>query len=192
MARRASQNLKLKPTIVIFTEGITEAIYFERLNQVCNTKIRVRPITQTRQGLDLIYNAKKQIKEKNGKLGGFKIERVYICFDYDEITDEELKSCKDLADSLDYKLIFSNRSIEVWLLLHFEHITGPLSQDQLILKLTKHLKQPYDKTSRKQIEKIIDNLSNAINNSSNMCEDIVFDSNPYTNFRWAIKEIYRI
>ncbi|MDR2832082.1 MAG: hypothetical protein LBV67_00035 [Streptococcaceae bacterium] len=51
MARRKSQKRPMKPSILIFVEGVTEKRYFEILNQKYDTKIPVKlPKVTGKQG----------------------------------------------------------------------------------------------------------------------------------------------
>ena len=61
MARRQSQNRKLQPLIVIFTEGVTEKIYFAKLNQKYKRKIRIKPIHIGKQGSNAIQEAQESL-----------------------------------------------------------------------------------------------------------------------------------
>ena len=193
MARRKSQERKLKPAILIFTEGITEKKYFEKLNQKYSTKIAIKVSETRKQGLDLVEEANKVLKNpKNPMLSKYKADFVYVIFDKDDLEESNLLKAAQKAEDYQFKIGFSNEAIEVWLLSHFEIVNKKMSREQLNQKLSKFLGGKYTKTDEKQLDKLVDLVDNALRNTTNMAEKIDFSKNPYTNLGSVVREIYGI
>lgn len=193
MARRKSQDRKLKPAILIFTEGITEKKYFEKLNQKYSTKIAVKVSETRKQGLDLVEEANKLLKNpRNTTLAKYKHDLVYVIFDKDDLEESNLLKAAQKAEDYQFKIGFSNEAIEIWLLSHFEIVSKKLSREQLNKKLSNFLGGKYTKTDEKQLDKLVDLVDDALRNTANMAEEIDFSRNPYTNLGSIVKKIYGI
>jgi len=196
MARRQSQNRKLQSLIVIFTEGVTEKIYFKKLNQKYKRKIKIEPIHDGNQGLNAIHEARKSINNpKELKFKGSKIEKVYIIFDKDDLSLKNLIDAKREADRLGYKIGFSNETFELWILLHFQLVNTKHGRSKLKREISKQINREYDdkaKTDDQLISSFVDSVKIALKNADKFSNEISFDKNPYTNVGWIIKEIYEL
>jgi len=194
MARRSSQNRKLKSLVVIFTEGISEKIYFEKLNQKYKRKIKVELVHDGKQGLNAIQEAQKLLNNpKVKKFQNSKIEQIYIVFDKDDLSLQNLKDAKKEADRLGYKIGFSNEAFELWILLHFKLISTKHDRSKLQREISNQINGEYDKTDEQFIWLLIDNYLNAaLKNADKFSNELTFDKNPYTNIGWVIKEIYEL
>lgn len=193
MARRESQKRPLNKSsaIVIFTEGKSEKLYFEKLNQKYKAKIQVKISQETRQGLDLVEEAEKLLSnQRNKKFQAIKVEKVYIIFDKDDLKIEDLQKAKQKADKLAYTIGLSNESFELWFLLHFESVDSKLVRNQLKKRLTSNLQRTYHKTDDKMITDLVDRIEIALKHAEKFDKNLNISQNPYTNIGWIIKEIY--
>jgi len=196
MARRRSQNRKLRTLIVIFTEGVTEKIYFGKLSQKYKRKIKIETIHDGNQGLNAVEEAEKTLgNSKNLKFKDSQIEQVYLIFDKDHLSLQNLREAKKEADRLDYKIGFSNESFELWILSHFQCVTKKHDNKELKQEISKQINRKYDdrtKTDDQLISSLVEDIDRALKNTSSFSKELVLDENPYTNLGWLIKEIYEL
>jgi hypothetical protein len=82
-----------------------------------------------------------------------------------------MQIAQELAEKNNLKLAISTRSFEVWLLLHFQYFSRPLTQNDLEAELSDHLGFRYDK-SKKGMEKasplLYENYTIAISNAKQL------------------------
>lgn len=194
MGRKDSQKRRLKPIIVIFTEGITEKKYFEKLNQKYKRKIKIKPIHIDKQGENAIKEAQKLLENPKAKeFQNSDIEGVYIVFDKDDLTLPNLKNSKNEADRLGYRIGFSNEAFDLWILLHFKPVATKHDRPKLQREISNYISGEYDKTDDQFISLLVaDRIGIAFKNAIKFDNEIVFDKNPYTNVGWIIKEIYEL
>lgn len=159
---REKKKRKGKTAILIFVEGETEEAYFNSLKKLHEaTSVRVKLLKGTGDWID---KAKKQIKN-NPNYKGYETINTFVIFDKNGDSKESLEKIFDKAEREGFKVGFSNHSIEVWLLAHFEQINkGFQPQSILEQKLSRYLGVPYKKGNVKQIDKIIQNVDKAIDN----------------------------
>lgn len=164
MARK-SRAKQTKSKIFIFVEGETELAYFEKLKQILRlSTVGIDVLKLDNSGSDYIEKAKRQMKN-NPKFKRESDTQVFVVFDKDDLTNQELQKLLDKAENESMTIVFSNITFEVWLLGHFEKMTpGIISKTELIKRLTKYLGQPYKKGNSNQIAKFIDRYVDAIDN----------------------------
>ena len=193
MSRRASQRKSNPSQIFIYTEGETEKIYFEKLNQLKRTRERKRVNVRctSKQGVDLFYWVRKQYRKHDFKTSPIEI---VIVLDKDDTEPSELEELKKLCDEEGYKLAFCNECFELWVLLHFRTVTSPLSRTQLKQEIEKETLKQYKKTDSKFFEKLVTYVEKAILNQTHsaMGPELIYDKNPYTNVGFVISDLFNV
>ena len=122
------------PAILIVCEGEkTEPNYF-----------RAFGVTQNiyGEGLETI-RVVEEAERKNRDLGPF--DQVWCVFDRDSFPPDHFDNAIRKAESLGFRVAYSNEAFELWYLLHFEYLHSALSRNQYVDKLSKHLGKSYKK-----------------------------------------------
>ena len=128
--------------------------------------MKIRTLILNNSGRTWIDKAKRLL-QNDPKLSRDKQTDVFVVFDKDEITVEELKAMFSKAVKENFTIGFSNITFEVWLVAHFEPMTSHLiSKQGLKDKLSRYLQAKYIKANSDQLEKIIENLDVALKNSA--------------------------
>lgn len=149
-ARRASY-----ARILIVTEGSkTEPLYLEEIrsaHQLHSANVQVQPGQLGTAPVHVVRYA-QQLFEKGDLHKGIRpksFDQVYAVFDRDD--HDSYFNALDLANSLDgklrnddrqtvsFKAIASIPSFELWLLLHYENIQGPIHRDEVMARLKQHI-----------------------------------------------------
>ena len=133
------------------------------------------------------------IQERNNKR---KSDEVYVAFDRDKMSDNEVAKCVNYAEKIWYKLLFSSISFEVWILLHFEEVNRQYTNEQLKRKLSgkDYFNMNYNKFKGNNYDDFLyDRVADAKNNGDKLLKsnnDIIKD-NPYMNISREIGKIFR-
>lgn len=164
---RNKKGRKEKRKVYILVEGETEQKYFDFLRQKLRlSNVKIRTLILNNSGRTWIDKAKRLL-QNDPKLSRDKQTDVFVVFDKDEITVEELKAMFSKAIKEKFTIGFSNITFEVWLVAHFEPMTSHLiSKQGLKDKLSRYLQAKYIKANSDQLEKIIENLDVALKNSA--------------------------
>lgn len=164
---RNKKGRKEKRKVYILVEGETEQKYFDFLRQKLRlSNMKIRTLILNNSGRTWIDKAKRLL-QNDPKLSRDKQTDVFVVFDKDEITVEELKAMFSKAVKENFTIGFSNITFEVWLVAHFEPMTSHLiSKQGLKDKLSRYLQAKYIKANSDQLEKIIENLDVALKNSA--------------------------
>ena len=164
---RNKKGRKEKRKVYILVEGETEQKYFDFLRQKLRlSNVKIRTLILNNSGRTWIDKAKRLL-QNDPKLSRDKQTDVFVVFDKDEITVEELKAMLSKAIKENFTIGFSNITFEVWLVAHFEPMTSHLiSKQGLKDKLSRYLQAKYIKANSDQLEKIIENLDVALKNSA--------------------------
>lgn len=181
--KRGKKGKEINKDIYIFCEGTeTEVHYFNAIKQLLNLptlKIQVKGVGQSSTNL-LTYAV-------NSTKGAKNLDSVWIVFDRDSLSNDEVQKTYRLARKKNVGVAFSNCSFEVWLLLHFEKINFPSSFDQKIIyrKLEKFLnisKYENHKNDVLLLRKIAEDYSIALSNNKDMLEkEFSMEKSPYCN-----------
>lgn len=188
----------VRKNIYIFTEGYTEKNYFKMIskkyNSSMNVKVTVKPTGF--QGTNLLNFAKKSIsglsaQEKKN------LESVYIIFDRDDLSHENIEQTISNARKSEIKIGYSNICFELWLVSHFESINSFTDRNKLYQKLETYL----DCTQYERIHKadynLVCNFEDYISNAILNCNELpdlnqtMINTNPYTNIGKIIQDIYK-
>lgn len=164
---RNKKGRKEKRKVYILVEGETEQKYFDFLRQKLRlSNVKIRTLILNNSSRTWIDKAKRLL-QNDPKLSRDKQTDVFVVFDKDEITVEELKAMFSKAIKEKFTIGFSNITFEVWLVAHFEPMTSHLiSKQGLKDKLSRYLQAKYIKANSDQLEKIIENLDVALKNSA--------------------------
>lgn len=199
--RKRGQGKKLKeikPTIAIFCEGESEVNYFKMLvrkYRAGNVATHGLSITIKslggRKGTNLISAVHKQLT--HGKR--INAEAVYLVFDRDDLTVEEIRNCQIQAQANGFSVIFSSINFEIWILLHFEAFRRSYTKDELYKRLSddEHFAQDYKRFKGSDYDQyLVDKVATAIENARqlNISVDELATSDPFTNVHLYIESIF--
>lgn len=192
MSRKRKKNLQPKPEIGIYCEGDSEKKYFLMLNQKYNaSNIKARRIKVTsvsKSGVRLIKEAKK-------KGDYYHQHDIYVVFDRDDKSNDELLKCKQEAKKRNVKILFSSVCFEIWILMHFEKVMRSYTRRDLFTKLSgeHYFGTDYNRFKGSSYREFIyDKVNQAIGNASVLYSehnDMVKDD-PYTNIHRELENIY--
>lgn len=134
------------PRILIITEGEkTEVAYFQSIKRLMDQKYQQQLIVEkvdlhiegAGQSTSKLIPIAEKLRLKN------EYQEMWLEFDKDHFTDFD--TAIRTAESKNMKVAWSNRSFELWFLLHFEEVTAPFVQSDSNAKI---------KASRFQLFKI--------------------------------------
>ena len=160
---------------LIICEGTkTEPNYFksikEKISGSNKEKIIIEIVGKGRGTNNLLDEAIKEVQKSANY-----ISNVWLIYDKDEFTnesfDEVVNRCKRInkQEETIYNPIWSNESIEVWILLHFIRFDSQINRSDCIKKINENFKKEdlgrYKKNDEKLYEKLKPYLKNAIENA---------------------------
>lgn len=142
-------------------------------------------------------SGKKLITEANLKGKANNESNLYVVFDRDEKSVEDIQQCRKLAKRYGITILFSSISFEIWVLMHFEPVMRSYTRKQLVNKLStkKYFNQDYDKFKGSSYRPYLyDKIQQAEENAKklekihkNMDKD-----DPFTNIHQHLKEIFNV
>jgi hypothetical protein len=195
---RKSRNLPEKKVIVLYCEGESEVQYFNMLARkyhganVHAEKLMIKALRQNGQKLLETAVAKRQVLKRTRQ-----IDQVYVAFDRDELSNQDLLACQRYAKKHDLQLLFSSINFEVWILLHFEYFGTDYTRKALYRKLSgptyfatdyAHLKgQAYDQYLYSRAQIAIQNATRLTQKHSDM-----ITQSPFTNIHRHLTAIYDV
>ena len=106
-------------------EGDSEEVYFKRiarLTESCSIRVKV---SRDKRPADMVNNCLKEAE----RLGLDKDDPMIVVFDLDVVDDEELDEAVALAKSKGVRIMVSNLSFEIWLLMHLRDVSHLHTQD---------------------------------------------------------------
>lgn len=200
MRKRKSKKLDLRPIIRIYCEGKTEENYFNMLKQKyhqsnvsVNSRYSIKVKSMARSGMALLHDVLEDPKLN-------KQDKIYLVFDHDEHTPQELLECFDQAKKsrYDITILFSNICFEVWILMHFEPVTAAYTRKQLFAKLSgkKYFNEEYSRNKGQKINILRDRISTAVKNANRISSPSdestkIIKKDPYTNVNLYLKDIFQ-
>lgn len=134
-----------KPTresFLILCEGeSTEPHYFNSF-RLTSATVRTLPVTAG-DAMAVVRAAikRQQTETDNGK----EYDHYWVIFDKDATSNATFNQAIALAESYGFHVAYSNQAFELWFLLHFDYVSGPLHRNQYAGRLTKRLGFPYSK-----------------------------------------------
>lgn len=190
---------KINPhySIGIFCEGASEKQYFDMLNRKYRRGNVVTTFHAKIKVKDAGASGKKLIETANQHQKREKFDKVFVIFDRDDHTRQELTNCQSLAERYGIKVIFSSISFEIWILMHFESVMKPYSRKELYRKLSgkKYFGQDYQHFKGSDYSKYLeDRIQTAKVNAEHLYQKNhrIYVDDPFTNVDQAIKDIYEI
>lgn len=160
---------------LIICEGTkTEPNYFneikEKMSDNNKNKITIEIVGIGKGTTNLLEYAKKKVQKSTNY-----ISNVWLIYDKDDFSNESFnkveEECKKInkEEQTIYNAIWSNESIETWILLHFIRFDIPMSRKDCIKKINQNFKQnkigEYKKNSSNLYEKLQPYLDVAIENA---------------------------
>lgn len=191
MSRKRRNNFQPKPEIGIYCEGESERQYFLMLNQKYNaSNIKTKKIKVDSLG----ESGVKLIKEAKRKGNYHHQSKIYVVFDRDEKSDDEILRCKKLAEKLNVTILFSSICFEIWILMHFESVMRAYTRRDLFTKLSgeKYFGCDYNRFKGSSYRNsLFDQVQFAINNAKSLYDNnnMIVD-NPYTNIHRELENLY--
>lgn len=191
MARRRKNNLHLKPVIGIYCEGESEKSYFMMLRQ----KYNASNIHAERVKIEAMAESGERIIDAAWRKGSrLHQDQIYVVFDRDAKTDEELARCHKIAKRKNVKILLSSICFEIWILMHFEKVMRSYTTAQLFRKLSKsaYFGQNYNRFKGSDYQLIYDNVGQAVTNAQLLYKqhDNMIKDDPYTNIHIGLHEIF--
>lgn len=187
--------------LLIFCEGRTEENYLKYFSNIINrTKYNdiVIEINTASGNAMTVLNYANDFLSKEDNHRKYSNYEKYLVFDCDDPPNVQEVISNALKSENEYNLLISNPLFEIWLLMHLEDVSTPLSKKNIYKHMEYHLNLE-DNTYIKQkdnngiIRKIINNesLKSAIDNAKTL-ESIyisknksfksnISELNPYTN-----------
>lgn len=142
---------QIRESFLILCEGQnTEPIYF---NAFRLTTATVRALSVTSGDAGVVVRAaikRRQAETDKGKL----YDQYWVVFDKDHTTNHTFNEAINVAEQTGFRVAYSNQAFELWFLLHFEYIAGPLHRRHYPDRLTATLGFAYDKDAATTIKVI--------------------------------------
>lgn len=128
---------KLRSFILIICEGKkTEPNYFESFRRLLpKGSLKNVMIEGAGRNTDSLVDKAKEIVDRRKKSSLPNFDMVWIVFDRDSFTKEQVNSaCKAIEDAK-FSSAFSNEAFELWYVLHFQYLDSKITRDDYIKKL---------------------------------------------------------
>ena len=154
-----------RESFLILCEGeSTEPHYFNAF-RLTSATVRTLPVTAG----DAMAVVRAAIKRRQTEIGnGREYDHYWVVFDKDATPDMTFNQAIALAESNGFRVAYSNQAFELWFLLHFDYVSGPLHRNQYAVRLTKRLGFPYTKqadVARLIYKALYDRQATAIDNA---------------------------
>jgi hypothetical protein len=95
-------------------------------------------------------------------------DQVWCVFDRDSFPPDDFRGAIINAAKKKFKVAYSNEAFELWYVLHFEFLNTGIPRDDYKKKLTKLLKQKYEKNSEEMYGMLQDKQKVAIANAERL------------------------
>lgn len=163
--RRVSSTRVVKKSFLIICEGEnTEPDYF---NAFRLTSANIKAVGQGINTIGLVQKA-ITIKEEEKRKGNA-FDQYWVVFDKDDFPNNDFNNAISLAQQNGFMVAYSNQAFELWFLLHFNLIQGPLHRNQYLPKLNNNLTFQYSKdkgVGNKMYNELKSKQSEAIKNAN--------------------------
>lgn len=193
MSPRVIKLRSIRPIILIITEGQTERRYLEGLIQKApiniqnNIKIKNPNDTDCCSLIDVSAGWMQQLDIDTGSG-----DRVFCVLDHPGKLNDKIRKAIKKAETRGIELIFTNPCIELWFLLHFRPVTGPMIAKEVEKELKKFIKN-YRKGDMNIFDKIKDRTDIALKNAQKIqLKDLYEYRNPSTNINTLVLFIKKI
>ncbi len=166
--RYATRNYRRRFLIVCEGEK-TEPHYFRAFPVSSDVYLRVKG--EGRNTTSLVRVARKYADDAASANEPY--DEVWVVYDHDDFPDEKFNQAECDINTEDRKreehwgAAWSNQSFELWYFLHFEYCESALHRDNVLQKLSKHLRsnsviKNYKKNDSRMYEVLSDRQSQAI------------------------------
>ena len=95
-------------------------------------------------------------------------DRVWCVFDRDAWTAENFNNALQNAKNHNFYVAYSNESVELWYILHFQYLNTGLPRSDYEDKLSEPLGQKYRKNDPMMYQKLIEKQSTAIKHAQKL------------------------
>lgn len=186
-----------RKTVLIICEGrSTEPNYLHALRiekKLSSANIKIVPGNICGSHPKNVVSYAKEERLNDAQEGVY-YDKVYCVFDRDEHT--KIHEAFDMARANKIEIAFSNPNFEMWLLLHYQEQTAPITRQQVIKALKNHL-PAYSKAAKNTYHIVLDRQPSAISRAhklrlrhrSNFENDL---KNPSTSVDLLIKLLNEI
>lgn len=186
--KRASKNIK--KSYIIFCEWESEKYYFSELKKDYKSIQIDCKLLQNRDFEWAAQEVKKFIKWKN-------FDRIFCVLDRNRLTQASYeKGKKNLEGIRNAFLIYSNKSFEVWLLMHFNKFNKSVNSEDEYWKFLKKYNPSFKKPYEWSYTFLKDKLEKAVENAEKVNEEQLlahrnnkFLAEPYTDIPIIIRKI---
>ncbi len=145
---RIGQNLKrrkylyeVKHSFLIVCEGKnTEPDYFSAFRL---TSASVNILGEGLNTMGLVEKALRIKAEEHRK--GHTYDQYWVVFDKDDFPDSDFNQAIKMAETNGLRVAYSNQAFELWFLLHYDFIQGPMHRSLYSMRLSKLLGYDYKK-----------------------------------------------
>ncbi|HEY5268500.1 MAG TPA: RloB family protein [Candidatus Saccharimonadales bacterium] len=161
--------------VLIVTEGLTEANYFE------NYKTSDNLIIIKNEGDSKRSLVEKAIEEKARAIheeGFDENDHFWVVMDRDvtgsnKKDKDQFNAAMQLAKNNKISVAWSNDAYELWPLLHFQDLRSSVPRHQLRAMLTRHLGERYDKSHpTAYFERLLPNRAKAISRAKSIFSEV--------------------
>jgi hypothetical protein len=140
--RRRSAFRPVRESFLILCEGEnTEPLYFNAFRLTTAT-VRALSVT-TGDAMAVMQAAIKRRKTENDN--GKEYNHYWVVFDRDETHSDTFNNAIKIAQSNNFQVAYSNQAFELWFLLHYDYVSGPLHRNQYANRLGDFVGFPYSK-----------------------------------------------
>ena len=165
---------KLEYHLIICEGTKTEPNYFkalkEKITKQNKDKITIEIIGKGEGTTNLLEYAMKKVQKSTNY-----ISNVWLVYDKDDFTDKSFNEVQEKCFEINkhgntiYNPIWSNESIETWILLHFIKFDTPISRKDCIKKINQNFSKRklgnYKKNDKELYDKLSPYLLDAISNA---------------------------
>ncbi|MBM7560911.1 RloB family protein [Fusibacter tunisiensis] len=208
--KEATRQIQPYRYLIVCEGSKTEPNYFEgireQIHKKYGRKVRVSKINAERIEIDGTgRNTEDLVKYAIRKRRDAEIPygHVWCVFDRDSFTDQQFNNAIVCCKSNNIGAAWSNESIELWFLLHFEYLNTGISREQYVEKLNRYF-ELYNINQGKYEKNIPDiyknlvkfgSLDNAIKNARKLTkmyndEDTSANRNPSTMVYQLVEELF--
>ena len=163
--RRRPAFRPVRESFLILCEGERTEPYYFNAFRLATATVRALPVTPG-NALAVVRAAVKRRTAEADK--GKEYDHYWVVFDKDATPNNTFNKAIAIAQDNGFRVAYSNQAFELWFLLHFDYVSGPLHRDQYADRLTARLGFPYRKhedTARLMFNALYDRQSFAIENA---------------------------
>ncbi|NLI58944.1 MAG: RloB domain-containing protein [Clostridium sp.] len=129
--------------LIVCEGGKTEPNYFEGIKRKVEAKYRDKIDVKNKIELEIKGTGRNtedlvDYTIKLRSLSEIPYGHTWVVFDKDDFTDEQFNNAIRKAQNSDIDVAWSNESIELWFVLHFEYLHSAIRRYQYIEKLNEH------------------------------------------------------